>query len=85
MKVYTLHTRDPMGKDFAIVDEDGNKIENVVSFWVRGEAGALIEAELTIVPLAANMKVVVNSIEFICPNCGDSTSHTCESTLGNTS
>lgn len=83
MKTYTLHSSDAFGRDFAIVDAEGNKIEGIYEFIVRGEVGAPISAEIYLRPMAANTQVVLREVNFTCPNCGDTVFHECEQqTLG---
>ena len=78
MKRYTLHTSDPMGSDFALVDEDGNKIEGVYEFVLRGEVNEPMRAEIYLIPQGVNAAIFVGEVNFTCPSCGDIVYHKCE-------
>lgn len=83
MKQYTLHIGDVFGRDFALVDDDGNKIEGVYEFTLRGAVNEPMTAEVYLHPGAVNAKVVVGGVNFTCPNCTDTVYHECEAqTLG---
>lgn len=80
MKTYKLQSSDILGRDFSLVDSEGNKVEGVYEFIVRGEANnGPIVAEVYLRPVATNMSVHLREVNFKCPNCGDEVSHECES------
>lgn len=78
MKTYTVFTSDPLGRDFAVIDSEGNKIENVTEFTIRGRTGDVVTLELEMMGVAANVQAVLTDVNMICPNCTDTVFHTCE-------
>lgn len=83
MKTYALYSGDVFGRDFALVDEDGNKLEGVIELTVRAYAGDVVKAEVTIPADRLNMKVALAEVTAVCPSCGDGFTHQCEpQTLG---
>lgn len=77
----TIHS-DGTGRGTDLILEDGAKIEHVHSMTIRVDAGGMVEAELEIAPTALNMSAGVAEVNFVCPVCGDSMDHKCDTTLG---
>lgn len=83
MREFILHIGDPLGHDFALVDSDGNKIEGITSFYLRGSYGEPVQLEVDIIPQGVNAKVILGSVTLICPACSESFDHDCNGgTLG---
>lgn len=64
--------------DFVLVDEDGNKIEGIYEFVVRGSVNEVLTAEIYLVPQGLNVKLRVGSVNFTCPACSELVYHECE-------
>lgn len=85
MKIWTLSATDAFATDFVLVDEDGNKMEGVMSADISMAKNEVTRITIELVPGAATVKGVIDGVYFCCPNCGDSVNHQCESqTLGRT-
>jgi hypothetical protein len=83
MKVWTLSATDIFARDFVLIDDDGNKIEGVISADVSMAAKEVTRIVIEIAPGAATIKGVMDGFHTSCPNCGDLVSHECEKPLGN--
>jgi hypothetical protein len=79
MKQYTVFSSDILGRDLVVMDESGNKIENITDLALFADAslGEPIRIQLTILGVGLNVKAVGDSVTFLCPNCDQYQSHDC--------
>jgi hypothetical protein len=85
LRNFMVHSSDFTGRDLVIVDEDGNKLENITELTVRFRTDSLVTFEIEMVGKGVNVKGKIDTVDFVCPGCGDLTTHTCEPmTLGGT-
>lgn len=77
VKTYTVFSSDPMGRDLVVMDEKGNKIENITDMTIRAEPGAPMTLELTVIGVAVNAQAIVDTVTFLCPECEEYVGHDC--------
>lgn len=77
VKTYTVFSSDMMGNDLVVMDDNGNKIENIRELTLRGEARQLMTLELTLIGVGLNVKATVTDVTFICPACDENVTHEC--------
>lgn len=77
MKTYTVFSSDPMCRDLVVMDEKGNKIENITDMTIRAAANEPMTLELTVMGVAVNAQAVVDTVTFLCPHCEEYVMHDC--------
>lgn len=77
-KVYTIFTSDPTSTDFAMMDENGKKVDNITSYTIRGGFNELTTIDVEMVGVAANVQAGLAEVTFTCPGCEMITTHECK-------
>ncbi len=76
MKKVMIHSQG-FGDDTVVIDEDGNRIENVTEVTLYMRAREINTATVEIMMVQANAEARVEDWQFTCPNCSDTELHTC--------
>jgi len=76
MKRLSIHS-DGFGPGTFILDEDGKKLEGVVSATIYLEASEPNRVSLDILVPSANMTVHLDNVTLICPSCKEGFDHRC--------
>lgn len=77
MKTYTVFSSDTMGRDLVVMDDKGNKIENITDLTITASVGGPMTLDMTVIGVAVNAQAVAESVTFLCPHCDEFVMHDC--------
>lgn len=77
MKTYTVFSSDPGCRDLVVMDEKGNKIENITDITLRASTGDMMQMDITVIGVAVNTQAVMDTVTFLCPECDEFVNHDC--------
>jgi len=76
VKKVMIHSQGT-GNDTVVIDEDGNKIENISEVTLYMRPNQVNEATIEMLMIQANAEARVTEWSFTCPECSDTELHTC--------
>lgn len=72
---------DGTGHGTVVLDEDGNKLANIMELNVSVEANGTSVATIYVQQAKLSVKADVTDVIFVCPACSESIEHHCDSTF----